>query len=51
MQHPNGSMTRLKIVALALLVIAVALLAVPRVLGHEPLSGAADRSDSVESRG
>lgn len=47
MQHTNGSLPRLRIIAVALLVIAIALLAAPRVLGHEHLLEAAAAIDAV----
>lgn len=39
MQYTNGNMHRLWLVALALLILALALLAAPRVLSHGPVAG------------
>lgn len=47
MQHTNGHLPRLRIIAIALLIIAIALLAAPRVLGHEQLMEAAVAVDAV----
>lgn len=47
MQQSNGSRPRLRIIAVAILIIAVALLAAPRVLGHEHLLQAGATVDAV----